>query len=127
MKKAKEYTLGVVIAKRELEFKDKGIEKKIIIKIGKPKKDKEISDGYYCPFMILGIGKENVQVAFGEDSIQALELAYSMIGALMVLYYQKLHPHKITWNGDSRLGFPLPDTPEDITKKEMQWMKIKKK
>ena len=127
MKNNKKYTLGIVIAKRELEFIDNGLESKIIIKIGKPRKDKEIEDEYYCPFIILGIGKENVQVAFGVDSVQAIELAFNMIGALMKVYYQRIYPNKITWNNDSRLGFPLPDTPEEMLKKERQWKKKMKK
>jgi hypothetical protein len=123
MKNIKKYTLGIVIAKRELEFTDNGLENKIIIKIGKPRKDRDINSGYYCPFIILGIGNENIQIAFGKDSVQSIELAFNMIGALMEVYYQKLYPNKITWNNDSRLGFPLPDTPEEILKKERQWKK----
>ena len=127
MKNTIQYTLGIVIAKRELEFINNGVEKKIIIKIGKPRKDREISGGYYCPFIITGIGKENIQIAFGVDSVQSIESAFNMIAALMTLHYQKLYPNKITWNNDSRLGFPLPDTLDEIVKKERQWMRKLKK
>jgi hypothetical protein len=117
------YKLGLVIARRRLEFMDDGLEKQIIIKIGKPRRQRDTDSGYYCPFVIVGIGKGNIQVAFGEDSVQSIELAFNMIGALMKVYYQRLYPNQITWNNDSRLGFPLPDTPEELLKKERQWMK----
>jgi hypothetical protein len=130
MKNTKHYSLGALIAKRELEFVNDNRLKRILIKIGKPRIDKIATDGYYCPFIILGIGKERVQVAFGVDSVQAIELALEMIGAIMTLYYQRLNPSKITWNGGSWLGFPLSDTREEMLKKERQWfrkMKINKK
>ena len=127
MKDTIQYTLGIVIAKRELDFINNGVEKKIIIKIGKPRKDREIRGGYYCPFIISGLGKENIQIAFGTDSVQSIESAFNMIGLIMTLNYQKLYPNKITWNNDSRLGFPLPDTLDEIIKKERQWMKKLKK
>jgi hypothetical protein len=68
-----------------------------------------------------------VHVAFGVDGVQAIALVLNMSRAILEVYYQRLYPNKITWDNDARLGFPLPDTPEEMLKKERQWKKKMKK
>lgn len=119
------YRLGAVIAERELDLKISSRKKaKVIVRIGKPKPDGKITADWYCPIQILGIGEDKVKSAFGIDSVQALEQAFQMISAILTLFYQRHHPGKLTWLGKSRLGFPLPETPDDYLRKERYWARL---
>jgi hypothetical protein len=68
--------VGMVVASRELNLP---AEKKVTVTIGKPEKLPDAED-YYCPYLIAGIGGERVRYAGGVDAVQALELAFKMIG-----------------------------------------------
>jgi len=62
--------LGRVIARRILS--EEGVAgRKIVISIGLPRPDLLKGGAWECPFLIEGIGKSEVQKAFGVDSLQA--------------------------------------------------------
>jgi len=98
--------LGTLIAQRELELIDEGGTKStIVVRIGMPKKFTDSSD-FYAPYMICGIGGEEVWYAAGIDAVQALQLSLKMIGAELNAFRLKLNVD-IKWEGDDngRLGF----------------------
>ena len=98
-----------VIAIRELELDHNQI---ITIKIGKPEIYPE-ANHYYCPYQILGIGKESIRFACGEDSVQALLLALSKIG-IELYTSDEATSGKLSWLGMNDLGFPVPETIKDL-------------
>ncbi len=100
-----------IIATRELILIDG---KKVSVIIGKPEKFPD-SDDYYCPYQIMGIGRESVRYAGGIDSVQALILTLNMIGS--DLYTSKEAKAGILrWVGGERgdLGFPVPEVLRDL-------------
>ena len=90
------------------EFQLVGGKDLIKVMIGKPQKIKNGED-YYCPYQIVGIGKNEVKKAFGVDAIQSLQLAMKMIGAEL---YTSTEARKgdLSWDGGEKgdLGFPKP-------------------
>jgi hypothetical protein len=73
--------LGEEIASRRLRFTARdGTVTEVLVKIGKPQ-PKENGIGFYCPFMISGIGWERVEYSAGLDAVQAFQLVMLMIGA----------------------------------------------
>ncbi len=101
--------LEYVIAVRELELDH---DQKITIKIGKPEIYPE-ADHHYCPYQILGIGKESIRYANGVDSVQALLLALSKIG-IELYTSDEVKTGKLKWLGMTDLGFPLPESIKDL-------------
>jgi hypothetical protein len=66
--------LGEVIARRMLS--EQGVVgRKIVLSIGLPRPDPLKGGDWECPFLIDGVGKSEVQKAFGVDSLQALIIA----------------------------------------------------
>ncbi|WP_425163013.1 DUF6968 family protein [Candidatus Binatus sp.] len=66
--------LGRVIARRILS--EEGVAgRKIVVSIGLPRPDPRKGGDWECPFLIEGVGKSEVQKAFGVDSLQALMIA----------------------------------------------------
>lgn len=127
-RKTPKYRLGTIVAERELDLQVSPRKKaKVLVRIGKPKPDGKITDDWYCPIQILGLGEERVKAAYGIDAVQALEMAFLMISADLTLYFQRLHPGKLTWLGEHRLGFPPPETPDDYLRKERAWARFVQK
>jgi hypothetical protein len=78
------------IAVRDLYLTDtQGSKRKVQVLIGKPEPFPE-SEGYSCPFQIVGIGSEKVKYAAGIDAVQALQLVMVMIGATPQFLKRKL-------------------------------------
>lgn len=128
MAKRPRHRLGTVIAERVLDLKSSlRSTTKVIVRIGRPRRDRQLTRDWYCPIRILGIGMDRVQVAYGIDSVQALQLAQTMIAATLVLYYQRLNPGTLTWLGNAHLGFPLPEMPDEFLKRERAGMRLIKK
>ncbi|HEY0105574.1 MAG TPA: hypothetical protein VGB91_05770 [Rhizomicrobium sp.] len=101
--------LGTIIAERELSTPD-GL--RVIARLGKPRQFPS-SEDFYCPYQILGVGSQSVRRAGGVDAMQALQLALKMIGA--DLYTSDEYATKrISWNDSRDLGFPVPDSIQDI-------------
>jgi hypothetical protein len=66
--------LGRVIARRILS--EQGVVgRKIMVSIGLPRPDPLKGGDWECPFLIEGVGKSEVQKAFGVDSLQSLIIA----------------------------------------------------
>jgi hypothetical protein len=105
--------VGEIIAERNLNLVgDRPL--KVIIRIGKPQIFPDSRD-YYCPYQIIGLGKEKIRYAGGIDSIQALLLALDKIG--VDLYSsQEAQSDRLRWEGDEtgELGFPFPDALRDL-------------
>lgn len=106
MTKIDRIPLGDVIAERVLEAsKDRQLFR-VTIRIGRPI---QFSDGprFLCPYQIAGIGDDVIRSAAGEDSLQAIELAFKMLGADLYLRHKAF---TFTWLGQPELGFPKPNT-----------------
>ena len=65
--------LGTVIAERRLRVSGQP-ELDVRVRIGAPRPYPDERD-YYCPYQVVGIGKQKVKYAGGVDALQALELA----------------------------------------------------
>lgn len=94
--------LGTVIAVRQLAIAG-APEASVRVRLGKPRKDRATGD-YFCPFVIQGLGKEEVQQAWGIDSMQALQSAMQAIRFALAP-----HAKKLAWVGSPAdgLGFPM--------------------
>jgi hypothetical protein len=105
MTKISRMPLGDVIAERVLDASKDGQLYKATVRVGRPVR---FSDGprYLCPYQIAGIGDDVVRSAAGEDSLQAIELAFKMLGA--DLYYRH-KDFRFTWLGQPAIGFPNPN------------------
>jgi hypothetical protein len=111
MIKMKIENVGTIIATRKLALSNG---KKVSVIIGRPKKFPDNS-GYYCPYQIVGMGKEKVRYAGGVDGVQSLLLALNMIGA--DLYTSKeAKAGSLRWDGGEKgdLGLPVPDVLRDL-------------
>lgn len=64
--------LGVVIAVRQLHGEGRR-PKVVTVKLGKPRRSKEID--WECPFSITGLGIRGIQYGRGVDAVQALSMA----------------------------------------------------
>src|SRR5688572_28723623 len=73
--------LGEVIASRNLELiKPDGSTSPVVVEIGKPKQFPDSSD-FFTPYLINGLGGEEVWYAGGVDAIQSIQLVMGMIDA----------------------------------------------
>ena len=98
--------LGEVIATREFSFPDEKNKAVASIVIGKPRPLPD-SSGYQCAFLIKGLGDEQVHIARGSDSLQALQSALILAGASLTHLNDKTG-RRLRWAGGMRgdLGFP---------------------
>jgi len=103
----KPISLGTAIATRCLSLVDGPA---IVVTVGMPCKYDD-TDEYYCPFQIVGLGRDSVNHASGADSMQALLLALKKIGAILNASEQA-KSGRLYWftEGNSDLGFPIPDS-----------------
>jgi hypothetical protein len=100
-----------IIAVREFYLTENDEPNRIVkLSVGKPKAFPN-SEGYYCPFQILGAGAENIKYAAGVDAIQALQLAMVMIGATLSFLNEELDG-RLRWEGGSEGDFGFPSTIE---------------
>jgi Domain of unknown function (DUF6968) len=99
--------LGEIIATRYLRLAaDNHTERTISIFVGKPRLIPDAS-GYLCPFQVVGAGSEQTQTAQGCDSLQALQAALILIGAILN-HLNDQFGRRLSWEGHARgeLGFP---------------------
>ena len=95
------------IAERELEAEAAGGEvRPVFARFGRPERDPAPGGDWQCAFQITGLGEDDVEYAFGVDSVQALQLAFQAVGAR--LFAAEGPGRSITWLGMSDLGFPEP-------------------
>jgi hypothetical protein len=104
--------VGVVIAARELTLDEN---QKVEVLIGKPEPCPDGVD-WYCPHQTVGRGSGEVRYAIGVDTVQALILALSMVGAELYCS-EEYSAGRLTWDcgavkGD--LGFPVPENIRDV-------------
>ena len=69
--------LGPVIARRELVRV--GSRRPVVVEIGKPRR--RPTGEWACPYRIGGLGRSGVKQAYGEDAVQALQLALDGVRA----------------------------------------------
>lgn len=95
------------IAVRELEAEAaEGEVRSVFARFGRPERDPAPGGDWQCAFQITGLGEDDVQYAFGVDSVQALQLAFQAAGAQ--LFAAGGTGRSITWLGMPDLGFPEP-------------------
>ncbi len=104
--------VGTVIAERELSL-DGATAVRVLI--GAPKQ-RINRDDWYCPYQTDGIGSGRVGISYGVDSVQALVLALSMVGAELYCS-REYEAGRLSWDcgavkGD--LGFPVPESIRDV-------------
>lgn len=98
--------LGEAVAERILDgVGEDGVARQVVVRIGRPRPDPEPGGGWGCPTQIVGIGQDDVLVAYGHDAVQALQLAFEMIGARLA---HPPEPVALTWLGEGDLGFSRP-------------------
>jgi hypothetical protein len=102
--------VGEIIAVRVLTSKDRaGVTHEISISVGKPQPFPN-EETYYCPFQIVGAGRNMIKYAAGVDAVQSLQLVMSMIRANLESLSNELEG-PLSWEGgdqDDPFGFPLP-------------------
>jgi|SRR5262252_7398377 len=99
--------VGEIIAKRQLYYFDDAHQRRTVsVIVGKPHLSPS-SQEYECPFQLIGIGSERPQIATGRDSMQALQSALILVGALLNHLNDQLG-RKLIWEGaiQGELGFP---------------------
>jgi hypothetical protein len=106
-------SVGVVIAAREIDIDG---DEKVVITIGAPQEFPE-GGSFFCPYQILGIGRDNVRYAGGVDAVQALELALQMIGTDLYTS-DEFKADRLRYHGMRNLGFPVPAIISDLVPKD---------
>src|SRR5690606_13449287 len=89
---------GPIVAERLFELN--GEAKAVRVRIRKPRRDPRTGN-HWCTFEVSGLGGARVFKVWGVDSLQALQLAIRAAGELL-----READDKLTWCGDSALGFP---------------------
>ncbi len=88
-------TLGTVIATRELTVDGPNRPRRVVLRIGKPRRQR--TGEWACLFGVTGLGRQSVHRAYGEDAVQALQLALEAIRI-----HLDTSPRSVTW-----LGLPV--------------------
>jgi hypothetical protein len=99
--------VGEVIATRRLYYLDESNQKRTVtVYVGKPLIAPDASE-YQCPFQLIGLGNEQIQLARGHDSVQALQSALILVAASLNHLNDRLGP-KLVWDGGAKgeLRFP---------------------
>jgi hypothetical protein len=101
------FDIGEIIATRSYRLVDEDNNQRAIsVLVGKPEPAGD-SAGYQCPFQLVGIGNQTIQIARGYDSIHALQSAFILISANINHLNNELG-RKLIWDGGrtGELGFP---------------------
>jgi hypothetical protein len=99
---SREMDVEEIVAERELEVLGSP-SRKVIVRIGKPVR--ESSGEWGCPHRIEGLGEASVEVTYGVDSMQALQLAMDRVRAIL-----GESAERVAWFGDEQLGSGMPRT-----------------
>ena len=87
--------LGQIMATRTFDRAGGG---SVVLNIGKVSVDPADGGRFRCPFQFVGVGDEKVRFSYGEDELQALELAVDR--AFMYLEAQEeVRKGHLTWLG----------------------------
>ena len=100
MRESKDHTtFKSPIATRHLGRADTGAA--VTVQLGRPHRRR--TGEFECPYRVRGLGRAKIGRAFGEDSVQALQLAFEAVRL-------ELEPHAaiLTWSGGEpgETGFP---------------------
>jgi ATP-dependent Clp protease ATP-binding subunit ClpA len=90
-----ERQLEPVIAERVLHSAK--LNAQIVVRIGIPRE--MVNKQFVTPYQVVGLGDANVRLAAGADAVQALQLAFLLIGA-------ELKSCDVRWAGGPDSGFP---------------------
>ena len=102
-----DFDMGEIIATRSYRVLDEdNNERAISVLVGKPEPARDSAE-YQCPFQLIGIGNQMIQIARGHDSVQALQSAFILISANINHLNNELG-RKLIWDGGrtGELGFP---------------------
>ncbi len=93
------HELGAIVAERVL--RRSGSTKSVTVRLGTPRKAEAID--WQCPYQIIGLRGSRVEVAYGVDAVQALQLALEAIRIRLGRYSKEW-----IWEGGDGLygGFP---------------------
>ena len=108
--------LGQIIATRELELA--GTKRRVLVRFGRPKRFPDGQD-YYCPYQIVGLGRDRVFYGAGVDSLQALVHALHNIGADLYTS-NEAKAGQLTWLDDRNFGIPVSETIADLVPKRRE-------
>ena len=87
--------LGHIWAKRTFDRAGGG---SVVLNIGKVSVDPADGGRFRCPFQVVGLGDEKIRYTYGEDELQALELAVDR--AFMYLEAQEdVRKGHLSWLG----------------------------
>jgi hypothetical protein len=98
-------SVGNILAERKLDLEEGGTQRQIAVLIGVPQNIPGSAD-CYCPYQIVGLKNETVRYTEGVDAAQALYLAMEAVGSLLAATTES-RSGRLTWYGDSALGFPV--------------------
>jgi len=97
--------INEVFLERKFELYDTaGKVTNVTLRVGKPQQ-KAVYD-WSCPFQIVGIGDEKIQIGSGVDSLHALLLGLQLAQTLLK-YFARQEQKKITWLNSDDLGFSI--------------------
>jgi hypothetical protein len=100
---------GAVIASRTISLDGQPT---VDIELFAPTVDARGND-YQCGYRIRGLGNDEIRIAFGVDSLQALLMAMQRI-AIDLYTSQPGDAGQLTWLGAGDLGHPVPETIRDL-------------
>lgn len=110
-----DHELGEIIFEREFESRDAdGNVSPVKMLIGKPQLDTGIKNPnpivWYCPYQMVGTGRNRVFVTRGQDPLEALLTTLKMAHADLDSFAKSRH-QKLTWLGEDYLGLPGYESP----------------
>lgn len=95
---------ATVIAERTLTCAEDA-QREVVVRLAKPELNLGGAD-YECAYRIVGLGIDITRFAAGLDSMQALQLAFAMVGAELAHIEQTTGFNLRFCDGDT--GFPRP-------------------
>jgi hypothetical protein len=96
-----------IVAQRTLWVESSTGKRPVVVAVGRPYPI-DGGENYECPFTIDGMMATSLRSAKGVDSVQALSLALSIIGASLYTS-REYKAGELTWfAGQDDLGFPRP-------------------
>jgi hypothetical protein len=101
----KNFPMTSVVARRTLDYRpDGGPSRKVRVDVGQPARA-SMGHDWYCPYRIVGLGKNGIRRAYGVDALQALILALASLSR--ELTEQGKNEPALTWLGDRWLGLKV--------------------
>lgn len=103
---AEKHALGEVVTERQLEaVASDGARTPVVLRTGTPLPDPVAGGDWYCPFQMVGLGEDAVEVTFGIDSLQAFLLSLHRARHLLRQRAEAASV-RLDWLGQGELGLP---------------------